>query len=152
MAAALPSQKGACDSLCLQEGRTCLVRRRYLRAGFSRLWDQDPLSGPSGPPPRPQTPPAFLSCMCPGDALGHMRRCRPTLQPPAPPPDCDLTRAPPTRCELPTPGPNLKSSAACTRSPPGGSQPGVHGWRPTDRADLRILPEWQYEGRNCFSS
>ncbi|OWJ99096.1 hypothetical protein Celaphus_00009622 [Cervus elaphus hippelaphus] len=45
--------------------------------------------------------------MCPGDALGHMRRCRPTLQPPASPPDCDLTRAPPTRCVL---GPNLKSS------------------------------------------
>ncbi|CAI9181335.1 unnamed protein product [Rangifer tarandus platyrhynchus] len=89
--------------------------------------------------------------MCPGDALGHMRRCRPNLQPSAPPPDCDLTRASPTRCELPTSGPNLKSSAACTHSPPGGAQPGVHGGRPTDCDDLRILPEWQLPLLSCPS-
>ncbi|KAM7225329.1 hypothetical protein CapIbe_023306 [Capra ibex] len=117
--------------------------------GFQALGPDARARGPSRTfrfPPRPQSPPAFLPRMCPGDAS------RPALQPPAPASWTVTLHEPPlpAPCELPTSGPDLKSSAACTCSPPGGAQPGVHGGRPTDCAGLWILPEWQCEGRNHF--
>ena len=112
VAAAQPSQS-AHDSLCLQEGRTCLMRRWYLQAGVSRFWDQERLpggqAGPSGPlhsHSNPTTTTAFFPHVHPSNALGHMGRCpRPAIQTLTPPLDYDLTLAPPSRWESPPPDP-----------------------------------------------
>ena len=156
VAAAQPSQS-AQDSLCLQEGGTCLVRRWYLQAGVSRLWNQERLpggqAGLSGPLHSHSTPPtsAFFPHVHPSNALGHMGRCpRPAMQPLTLSLDYDLTPAPPSRWKSPASPRLCRAQLLVPSSPPGGAQPGVHGGWPTDCCSSRILPEWQCEGRSHF--
>ena len=123
VAAAQPSQS-AHDSLCLQEGGTCLVHRWYLQAGVSRFWDQECLpggqAGPSVPLHSHSTPPttAFFKHVHPRNALGHMGRCpRTAIHPLTPPLDYDLTLAPPSRWKSPPPSLTLQGSDACPQVP-----------------------------------
>ena len=156
VAAAQPSLS-AHDLLCLQEGRTCLVRRWYLQAGVSRFWDQECLPGGqvglSVPLHSHSTPPttAFFKHVHPSNALGHMGRCpRPAIQPLTPPLDYDLMLAPPSRWKSPPSTRPCRAQLLVHNSPPGGAQPGVHGGRPTDCSGSQILPDWQCEGRSHF--